>query len=90
MSELPVTTAGRVTDKYGGLLATGTSYGWVTVGGQPLPVTEGRKHAAQVLLACDEAEAWQALRAARQAAHDAFLAERQQAAEGPPRPGLKG
>jgi hypothetical protein len=70
-SELPVTTVGQVTDKYGGLLAAGTSYGLVTVGGQALPVAEARKLATLITEACDAAEEWQAVLAACQAAHEA-------------------
>ncbi len=73
-TEHPVTTIGRVTDKYGGLLAAGTSYGLVTVGLQPFPVAEGRKLAALITQACDAAEGWQALQEARQAEHDAARA----------------
>lgn len=67
----PTTTTGRVTDKYGGLLAAGTSYGMVTVGLQPLPVAEARKLTALISQACDDAEAWQASVDAAQAGHDA-------------------
>ena len=72
--EHPVTTVGRVTDKYGGLLAAGTSYGLVTIGMRPLPVAEGRKLAALITQACDAAEEWQALQQARQAELDAARA----------------
>lgn len=68
--DLPVTTTGYVADKYGGLLAAGTSYGFVTVGNQPLPVAEARKLAALIAGACDAAEAWQAAIAGAQAAHE--------------------
>jgi hypothetical protein len=70
----PVTTTGYVNDKYGGLLAVGTSYGLVTVGNQPLPVAEARKLTAFIAEACDAAEAWTSDLAAAQAAHEAAQA----------------
>lgn len=70
----PTTTTGRVTDKYGGMLAAGTSYGMVTVGQQPLPVAQARKLAALISQACDDAEAWQASVDTAQADHDASQA----------------
>ena len=67
----PVTTTGTVTDKYGGLLAAGTSYGMVTAGQQPLPIAEGRKLATLITRACDDAEEWRAALDAAQTEHDA-------------------
>lgn len=64
----------RVMDKYGGLLAVGTSYKYVTTGGQAIPIEEARKLPAMISQACDDAREWEALQAERQAAHDAWLA----------------
>lgn len=72
--DLPVTTSGYIHDKYGGMLAAGTSYGFVTVGGQPLPVAEARKLAVFIAGACDAAEEWTSALAAAQVAHEAALA----------------
>ncbi len=40
-SEHPDITIDRVTDKYGGLLAVGRSYEYVTIGGQAIPIEGG-------------------------------------------------
>jgi NTP pyrophosphatase (non-canonical NTP hydrolase) len=73
-SEHPVVTIDQVTDKYGGLLAVGRSYEYVTVGGQAIPIEEARKLPALISQACDDAEGWKATQAERQTAHEAWLA----------------
>jgi hypothetical protein len=67
---LPVTTVGRRIDKYGGFLAVGTSYGFVTIGGQAMPLSEARELIPLVTKACADAESWQAGIAAAQREHE--------------------
>ena len=63
MAKAPVITIDRVTDKYGGRLAVGRSYEYVTIGGQAISVEEARKLPAMISQACDDAQQWQALQA---------------------------
>lgn len=61
--ERPVAAVDQVKDKYGGILTVGTSHGYVTVGGQAIPVEEARRLPAIISQACNDAEAWQARQA---------------------------